>query len=377
MESYLKEYEFEIVTKAPVFIGSGATVGKKEYIYNRRENRVTFLDLGKMYQGLTKLNLMTAFQEYMLKERYDLFYFMKNHNISQKQYSLWSDYSAVVGDPQMISRSASAISCFVKDVYGQPYIPGSSLKGALRTILQTDYYLKNPRQSEEMAGLIRDESRKRGRTKYDEIEKKMSQRTFHRQLFPDTEMEETQNDILRGLMISDSEPLSKNVMCICQKIDLGLDGRQKRLNVLRECIAPGTVVRFKITIDKSVCRYTAKEIVEATRRFYKNYLQEFAGKYPSAPEIKGAEVVFYLGGGAGYVSKTTTYAVMHGTDAVKTVGSILNGNLSRQKDLQAKHGHLNDVKRGASPHTLKCTIYDGTMYQMGACCIRKMKIKPQ
>ena len=125
MESYLREYDFEIVTKAPVFIGSGEKVGKKEYIYDRRANKVVFLNLKKMYQGLMKLRLLPAFQEYMLKERYDLYYFMKDHGIASAQYLQWIDYTAAVGDPQMITRSTVEISRFVKDAYGSPYIPGS------------------------------------------------------------------------------------------------------------------------------------------------------------------------------------------------------------------------------------------------------------
>lgn len=374
MESYLKEYDFELVTKAPVYIGSGETVGKKEYIYNRRDNKVFFMDLDKMYRGFMKRNLLSDFQEYLLQDRYDLFYFMKNHNIAPKEYLQWADYSAVAGDPQMINRSTSAISRFVKDAYGEPYVPGSSLKGALRTILQTAYYLKNSRQAEMIAGKIMGESRKGAGAKYERLEKMMSRDAFHRQLFHDTEIGDTQNDIMRGLIVSDSEPLSRKSMCICQKIDLGLDGRQKRLNILRECIVPDTVVRFKITIDKSVCSYTAKKVVEATKEFYQNYLQEFVEKYHSAPAVHGSGAVFYLGGGAGYLSKTATYAVMHGNDAVKTVGKILDGNLPPK--MRKQHDHLNDEKKGASPHTLKCTIYDGSLYQMGACCIRKMKIKP-
>ena len=377
MESYLREYDFEIVTKAPVFIGSGEKVGKKEYIYDRRANKVVFLDLKKMYQGLMKLRLLPVFQEYMLKERYDLYYFMKDHGIAPAQYLQWIDYTAAVGDPQMITRSTVEISRFVKDAYGSPYIPGSSMKGALRTILQTDYYLKNKEQAGKIAGRIIREVQKGRDARYDQVEKEMAQNTFHRQLFAETKISDVQNDILRGLIISDSEPLPKKVMCVCQKIDLGLDGQQKRLNLLRECIAPGTAVRFKITMDKSVCKYTAKEIVEAVKEFYRNYQQEFAVKYRGVPRINGTEAVFYLGGGAGYLSKTASYAVMHGSEGVKTVSKILDGNLSRQRDLQRQHDHIHDEKRGASPHTLKCTVYDGNLYQMGACSIRKMKIKPQ
>ena len=37
-----------------------------------------------------------------------------------------------------------AIQQFVKDVYGLPYIPGSSLKGVLRTCLLAEDIMKNP-----------------------------------------------------------------------------------------------------------------------------------------------------------------------------------------------------------------------------------------
>lgn len=39
MNSYLKNYTIELATLAPVFIGSGEQLGKKEYIYDKYEKK--------------------------------------------------------------------------------------------------------------------------------------------------------------------------------------------------------------------------------------------------------------------------------------------------------------------------------------------------
>lgn len=46
----------------------------------------------------------------------------------------WADYRMNTGDI-VSGRRLSLLDTFIKDLYGCPYIPGSSLKGALRTIL--------------------------------------------------------------------------------------------------------------------------------------------------------------------------------------------------------------------------------------------------
>ena len=67
----------------------------------------------------------------------------------------------------------------------------------------------------------------------------------------------------------------------------------------------------------------------------------------------------YLGGGNGFVSKTVLYPLL-GEKGVYQVSKIL--------DLQFwKHKHKQDVHRGVSPHTVKCTEYRGELYEMGAC----------
>ena len=78
---------------------------------------------------------------------------------------------------------------------------------------------------------------------------------------------------------------------------------------------------------------------------------------------------FFLGGGTGYVSKTVTYGILSEKDAVDQVSRIINATLNNCT--RQEHGHRNDVRKGVSPHILKCTKYKGRLMQMGACCVTK------
>ena len=48
-------------------------------------------------------------------------------------------------------------------------------------------------------------------------------------------------DIMSGIIVGDSEPLSREDIILCQKWEQHTDGTYKTLNLLRECIKPGTV----------------------------------------------------------------------------------------------------------------------------------------
>ena len=54
MRPYLSTYKIVLETKAPLYIGSGKLMGKKEYIYNREQKEVFVPDIMKMYRGLRK-----------------------------------------------------------------------------------------------------------------------------------------------------------------------------------------------------------------------------------------------------------------------------------------------------------------------------------
>ena len=112
-----------------------------------------------------------------------------------------------------------------------------------------------------------------------------------------------------------------------------------------------------------------KDILNAIREFNKNYIAQFTNHFQGAPATNGNSTTFYLGGGAGYLSKTVTYGVMHGDEAVKMTAEIIDQTLPEK--VREKHKHYLDIRKGVSPHLLKCTLYQGKLCQMGACCVMK------
>ena len=371
MDLYLRKYILEIRSLGPVFIGSGKSVGKKEYIYDRAANHIYFPDAKKMFFGLQKRGKLAAYEEYLLKDNSDLYFFFKNNDISKNEYMKWVSYDVAMGDKGLITKNTKEILTFMKDSHGDAYIPGSSLKGALRTILQCCYYLNHETEAKRMKSSIQkapEENRSRYLARED---RKMDVQAIHANLYEESSIDNQVNDTLSGLIVGDSGAVDPKRLCIVQKVDQTVDGTPKPFPLLRECIAPGTAIQFPITIDSRICKIGPKYIVDAVAQFYQYYKSEFSERFRKAPPIQNHANTFFLGGGAGYVSKTCTYSVASGKEGVQMTSKIINATLPR--NVQRQHGHDKDVSLGASPHMLKCTNYNGKEMQMGACCITKMK----
>ena len=388
MDDFIKRGYIEFLTLAPVYIGSGRTVSKKEYLYDSKTGKIEILQMSKVFDKICQLGLEKKFEAYLLSpggnnkwdKGHELIDFMKENRISESEYSTWSDEVMPFADRDMSYHSIKDISLFVRNERGLPYVPGSGFKGMLRTILETEHYLKNRSQATELSGRIVDRvqfppKRREWFLKEEDAEADVS--SMHKEMFapqkanepPGKNLKDQKNDTLRGLLIGDSEALSWEDMCICQKIDLNIFGEERKLNVLRESIKPGVTIRVPISIDTRICSYTTKDILNAIETFNKNYISQFTKKYQAAPSTRGNSTTFFLGGGTGYVSKTITYGILDGAKAVETVAKVINETLPPR--VQREHGHHNDVKKNVSPHMLKCTRYNGKLLQMGACCVTK------
>lgn len=371
MKSYIVKLNAQLTTVSPVFIGCGETLGKKEYVLDRKTGIVNLFNMDKLFSGLIDLNLDREYEKFMENGSGDMENFLADANVPRKTWMNWVQFKEPAADTTVTGKNVREIERIIRDPYGNPYIPGTSLKGALRTILLCSRLLKDPDVREKVTEDIKSE-RFTGRTRYLSFEDKyIDHALFHKCDHDVRKVNDETNDILRGLIVSDSAPIKGNSLCICQKIDQDVYGKAKPLPILRECIKPGVTVSFTISIDTSVCKIDRKEILHSIRDFYAYYQDVFMNKFRDAPKVRGNSTTFFLGGGSGYVSKTGTYAALDDDrDAVRIVGSILNKTLP--KSVQKKHGHLKDVTKGVSPHLLKCTSYNGKMYQMGACSLTKL-----
>ena len=133
---FLQVFDLVLTTQAPLFIGDGKTILKKSYLYDKRTNRVSIFDEEKFFSLLLEKDLVDSFESFMLGSFDNLFTFL-----TQDCHLTESDWKSAVrctfdaGAALDAHHTLSDIHAFIRDAAGCVYVPGSSVKGALRTIL--------------------------------------------------------------------------------------------------------------------------------------------------------------------------------------------------------------------------------------------------
>lgn len=351
MKSYLKHYKVKLKTLAPVFVGSGREINKSEYIF---DGRVVYVaDEKKLMDVIISKNLVNSYLNSMQLRSFNLKMWLDKNGI--KDYKSLSSYTLLGVENIDDKHSLKGIRECVKNAYNEPYIPGSSLKGALRTVIlwnevYDNYESLDSVRTEALKGL--DMPNKKIKSAFNRPAVKMEKR------FLNTKIEETDSSIMRGLVVSDSKSLSLDDIVLCEKVDVNAKGKEKHPNILRECIRPGTEIEFDLTIDSSIFKYDIDSIKEMIERYSDDYDYIVTSIFPHGSK---EENTIFLGGGAGYFSKTVTYSLFDVNDAVDFVKSYLSKTTPRE------HMHYKD--RGISPHMQKCTRCGGKIYEMGKCQI--------
>lgn len=369
MPEYLKHYKMKITALSPIHIGDGTIIRKKEYIRRKKDNIVIIPDKYKMFSDLQKLGRLESFQRYSLdRKRDDFGQWLYEEKISNQQIKSWTAYSLEARDAFIINRNGGKINtpkdiiAFAKDAYGMAYIPGSSIKGMIRTALISMEIIKHPDKYS---------MHKNALTEAAGLNKKMSPKNYLKKETDSIEArvfntlnkyEERPNDAVNsemsGLIVSDSEPIPTVQLTLSQKVDYTLEGKERTLPILREALIPGTDIFFDITIDTENCNFTIDDIMEALDIFQKNCYEYFYKRFGRGNDSHGT---VWIGGGTGFLSKTFVYQVF-GTNAVGLADNIF------QKTLRGNyigHHHENDVYNQISPHICKCTYYHGKLYDMG------------
>lgn len=360
MKRVLKTYQLELKVCGPVFIGSGVEIQKKEYVFLNRST-VGVVDIGKLYLLAKRKHLENDFERFMVSDvREDLKHWAERNRIPARELESCLKYKVNVGDIQM-EKGRMQIMAFVKDPYGKPYIPGSSIKGMLRTILLCSELMENPEKYRRDGQQVRAELQeaRKGKNILQRNVKGIEEKVFNT-LNRTDKSKDAVNDRMSGIIISDSEPLETSELILCQKWEYHMDGSCKTLNLLRECIKPGTVIKAKMTVDESVNPITVNEIMDGIKLFYERYYKVFQKKFPTADRM--ADDTVFLGGGSGFVSKTMVYSLLGEKEAISTVQDIFE-----KTNVPKEHKHFKDSRLGVSPHILKCTKYHGKEYMMGQC----------
>lgn len=367
MRDVLKEYSMEITTVGPVFIGSGKKVGKKEYAFSNIDKKIYIMDVMKIYNLLYKKNLVKEYEKFLLgNDKRDVGKWLEMKKVKQSEYEKCVKYQMNCENLELENHSKLEVDEFIKDAYNMPYVPGSSIKGMLRTILLAYDILKNKGKYEKIIREI-DTARPLGRNRYLRRESLGLEEICYRILNREKKKAgDAVNDIMSGLIVGDSESLALEDLTLCQRTELHVDGTEKKLNVLREVIKPDTLIKCKITIDTSICPYTIEYINEAIKSFGEIYYDSFLKMY-RVFEIPDENMV-WLGGGVGFVSKTEVYPLFGYKRGIEKTIDIFE-----KTKVPDKHKHYKDKKYGVSPHICKVAYCKGKRYQIGLCKVKISK----
>lgn len=368
MNNCLKHYHCVLHTAGPVFVGSGRELSKKEYMF-LPDGKIGVMSIEKLYFLIRKKHLEMAFEDFMTHQsRTDLKHWLMEHKISLEESKRCMKYVIDSGDTVLQRGTKTAIMEMVRDAYGMPYIPGSSIKGMFRTILLSSSILGKPgefaRNKQELLMAGKQDRVNKNRYLLPEV-KKVEQRQFCTLEREGTKTEDAVNDIMSGFIVSDSEPLRNEDLVLCQKVEKHMDGNEKRLNLLRECICPQKEIHFELTIDEQICRLTWEQLEQAASDFAESYNDCFLSSFSGGDRLRNGQV--YLGGGAGFVSKTIVYPLFG-----KKEGVLFARDVFDKTKVPREHKHYKDVQWNVSPHILKCTRYQGTLYQMGLCNLKRV-----
>ena len=349
MESYLKKYKFVFNTVGPVFVGSGQNLKKKEYIFDEKKGRVKIIDVNKMLGFICKdKNLMRDYEKLMMSgdKNDDLQSFFNDHKISEKDYKNWILRECNVKG----NFNGEDINTFVRDGRGEAYIPGSSLKGMFRTVILS-YLIRHADEAyknEMRARVVEDLSDEH----LDEVDKEMSVKFLHSKL-TDSDRKDMVNSIMRGLIISDSKRIADKNMALYKKFDMSAKGEGHSLNLVRECVDFKVKIETTITIDTTIFPYSKDDLFKMFEEFTQYYKEILEDKFKGCPKHSVSNKRFFLGGGAGFISKTDLYALFDEKKAIEITGRILDSKFQNKE-------HLSDAKvHGISPRILKCVEIKG------------------
>lgn len=392
--------EFELTCIAPIHIGNGTTLKAYEYIYDANKQQVLFINETKWIAFLQEHHLMDAFADYIMQTARAL---SRKGNFQGQYLWDWLRRQGVAAEeirglalrraaasPRTVTGGKNHLNDIAPQMAladGRPYIPGSTIKGALRTAILWKWIREHPHQFagkwQELCGL----TDKRLKKERERVSSDIEQQILHL-LDADSKKHNAVNSVMRGLRVSDAMTDTKSTI-ILQKIDESthagrLHNNEKMLPLFRECIPAGTKLRFSLTVDFSMLEkvgiYSFKDILDAMRMYTQSGLawqrKAFDHRYEYLfQEADTADMM--LGGGTGFLSKTLVQALAPDLHAAKDyIARFLDANFQKKdrdtRRYRPAHDHVK-LDREISPRTLKVTKHGQDTWIMGLCQINERK----
>ena len=403
---FQETYKMAVEILTPVNIACDEVLKANEYLYDAKTSTVYFLNQMMWHKFIYTHNLFDEYERYIKSSsEKSLYEWLQSfgYKINDIKLAIKSKTFAHVNVLKN-KNTLNEIMLQSKLIDGTPFIPGSSIKGVIRTAILYDLLNKNreiKKQYWNEIKSLRSSMKSAQINKYlinginKDINKKATNlevALLHKLNLVNKENKPIKQfnavcSVMRGISVGDSEHINQAVpMEVLQKIDLGLNkdvDAGKEMPVFRECILPKAKFNFQLKIDKTMTKEIGINSIDDLLRMLQNYFDFVNDIFKSAfgkrcehlfDEINGGNI--YLGSNTGFLTKTLVMALAdRKEEAVDFIRDLLDMNFN-QKDAKyngekdnAKHNGKNDTK--ISPRTLKATKYKGNTILMGVAKIYK------
>lgn len=383
-------YKMEMEVLTPVHIAGAdykSKLNKTEYIFNPNTNDLTIIDNNKFVNFLVEKKIIDKYlDEIRENNKLNLFYFLKNSDLYKNKDRNKILYEDLRGFTKKSYKNLDIelkikenekkenlnnITLLNKNVKGEVYIPGSSIKGALVNLLLVSYIINNRdefvNEIKQIENEVEDLDKgnfKFSQKKLKDIINKVQEKILY---------ENFSNKKIKkfGISVSDSYENKKDIdVNFYQDIDEKIkDKKESYLPVVREYIEPKNIFEFDITLDFELLSRTRLKIndfddlinalEEAT-----DYLIENTLELPD--ELCCQNLI--LGANTGFHQKTIVHALFKDkSDRTQVVKILLHKGGTNGVRL-----HLNDKD---SPRVINRIRKNGKLELAGLVEIRKISEK--
>ena len=288
MKTEYRTFQFSLLAMAPIHIGNGEKYTSREFIYEN--GYFYFPDMGKFYNRMVEKGYDRKFERFLQERKASasnnrLISFLEDNRISDRDFGGYrikeTGFETEKNNIDSKLGTINEVAKFMRDSYGNPYIPGSSLKGAIRTILMNtnpDWNNKN---------VVKDKKE-------------------NKSLIPwGAKKGQNYDDLFNTIRVSDSKPFRNDSLILVQKWDhKATTPLVKPLPLYREALTPGKIINFKITTTTKEAGELIEKLGEKAFEFYNDYKIFFLKDFPENKIQPNIQYPIYLGAGSGAWTKT-------------------------------------------------------------------------
>ena len=311
-----KVYKMSLTTLSPIFINSGEIINKSSYIYDAKNGVVHIIDKKELISVLEKNRKFNSFLGECIYGNFSLTDFLEKNNMKYRNlniinYSI-NTYSSISTEEKTKNDESytrlNDISAFMKSSNELPYIPGSSIKGAIRTAIIYGEILNNKNDYSNI---------------FNEILKTHPNSQEFRNITSNIEKKilKSKIDMFKNISISDTNEAKLSNLYVSRRHDVVTHKNVGHdLPIFMEVLKSGVKFNFTLSIDKpysidDLCQYF-DDLCNNTsdNTFYKDYsslatlLQEkIDEKYPLFDLNLKPNI--FIGGVNGFLTKSLMYAI--------------------------------------------------------------------